>query len=72
MPTLTAEKIAALKQLAEVNGLRILVTKNQVGIGPTGQPWFTCVYTERNTGKKMFDFRSRKATINDEFKAIIG
>lgn len=67
---LTATQIEQIKKLATENGMRTLVTKNQIGIGPSGQPWFACVYTERNNGKVSYDFRDRKAVLNQQFKDI--
>ena len=55
---LTNEELTALQQIAAKYGKRVLVTRTQVGIGPSGVVAFDVVYT--HGAKRPWQLRDRK------------
>jgi hypothetical protein len=67
---LTNEQVTALKTIAGRHGKRVLVNRNQVGIGDAGVAAFDVVYT--HGARKPWQLRDESArTIKDEMKAVL-
>lgn len=70
---LTKTQTEQLQELATRNGMRLLITRNQVGIGPSGCVWFAVVYTTYGHRTK-WDIRDKRqhTEIRKEMASIIG
>ena len=69
--TLTAEQVKSLKNIAAERGMRVLVTRTQVGIGASGVAAFNVVYTAHATRPWQLRGESDRP-LKEAMKAVIG